>query len=85
MNMSQIIMCSMRGTKSVNSERIFKNWITENKQLKSFLSKSEGQKISSCKGTNTFWIKKQPKRVLGLPTKRVLVVDKGTRRIIVQN
>ena len=74
----------MRGTNSVHSERVFKKWITENKQLKSFLSKSEGQKISSCKGTTTTWIKKQPKKTLNFPIKRVLVVDKGTRRIIVQ-
>ncbi len=78
-------MCSMRGTKSNHSERIFKNWITENKQLKSLISESEGQKISSCKGTTTVWIKKQPKKVSGLTIKRVLVVNKGTRRIIIGN
>jgi hypothetical protein len=76
----------MRGTNSVHSECVLKKWINENKQVKSFLSKLDyGQKISSCKGTSTIWIKKQPKKVSGLPTKRVLVLDRGTRRIIVEN
>jgi hypothetical protein len=78
-------MCSMRGTNSVRSERVFKKWITENKELKSFLSKSEGQKISSCKGTNTILIKKQPKKALNFPTKRIMTVNRGTRRIIIEN
>jgi len=79
------MMCSMRGTKSVSSERVFKKWITENKQSKSFVSKlNDGQKISSCKGTKTLWIKTQPKKVSGLSIKRVLVINKGTRRIVVE-
>lgn len=78
-------MNSMKGTNSVHSERIFKKWISENKQLESFLAKSEGQKISSCKGTNTFWIKKLAKKIPDFTTKRVMVVNKGTRRIIIEN
>jgi hypothetical protein len=74
----------MRGTKAAYSAYVFKNWITENKQMKSFISKS-GQKISSCKGTNTLWIKKQPKKNLNLPTKRVMAVNRGTRRIVIEN
>ena len=85
MKVNQIIMSSMRGTKYVHSERVFKNWITENKQLKSFVSKSEGQKISSCKGTQTLWIKKQPKKTPDFPTKRIMTVNRGTRRTIIEN
>jgi hypothetical protein len=83
--MNQIIMSSMRGTKSSQAECVFRNWITENKQLKSVVSKTDGQKISSCKGTNTLWIKKQPQITSDLPTRRVIVVDKGTRRLVVEN
>jgi hypothetical protein len=85
LKMKQIIMCSMRGTKAAYSAYVFKNWITENKQMKSFVSKSEGQKISSCKGTNTLWIKKQPKKNPNLTTKRVMAVNRGTRRIVIEN
>ncbi len=75
----------MRGTKSSHSTYVFKNWITENKQMKSFISKSEGQKISSCKGTNTLWIRKQPKKTPDFPTKRVMAVNRGTRGILIEN
>ena len=77
-------MSSMRGTKPFFDERIFKKWITENKQMKSFVSKGdEGQKISCCKGTTTLWIKKQQNKAPTLPQRRVLVINKGTKRIIV--
>jgi len=82
--MSRIITCSLRGTKSNYSETIFKKWITENKQLKSFISKKEkGQKITSSKGTKFLWIKKQPKITPEFPIKQILVVNRGTRRIII--
>ena len=69
----------MRGTKSIFSTCDFKNWITENKQFQSFVSKSVEQKIPSCKGTNTLWIKKKPKKTPYFPTKKVLTFDRGTR------
>ena len=82
--MSRIITCSLRGTKSNYSKTIFKKWITENKQLKSFISKKEnGQKISSCKGTKTLWIKQKQKITSDFPIKWILVVNRGTSQIIV--
>jgi len=74
----------LRGTKLNYSENIFKKWISKNKQLKSFISKKEnGQKISSCKGTKTLWIKQKQKNTPDFPIKWILVVNRGTSRIII--
>jgi len=82
--MTRIITCSLRGTKSNYSENVFKKWITENKQLKSFISKKEnGQKISSSKGTTSLWIKQKQKITPDFPIKQILVVNRGTSRIII--
>ena len=82
--MTRIITCSLRGTKSNYSENVFKKWITENKQLKSFISKKEnGQKISSSKGTTSLWIKQKQKITPDFPIKQILVVNRGTSKIII--
>ena len=82
--MSRILTCSLRGTKSNYSDNVFKKWITENKQWKSLISKKEkGQKISSCKGIHSIWIKKQPKITPEFTTPQILIVNRGTRRIII--
>ena len=79
-------MSSLRGTKSVFEEILFKKWFNENKKIRSVISKQkEGQKISSCKGTKTLWIKKQPKKELEIPFKRVFLSGRGTKRIVVSN
>ena len=82
--MSQILVSSLRGTKSNFSENVLKKFVTENKQLKSYISKKEeGQKISSCKGTKSLWIKQQSKKTHLFPFKQILVINRGTRQIII--
>jgi len=82
--MSKILTSSLRGTKSNLSENASKKFVTENKQLKSFISKNEmGQKISSCKGTKPIWIKQQPKKTHLFPFKQILVINRGTRQIMI--
>ncbi|MBA4453824.1 MAG: hypothetical protein ACO2Y5_02915 [Nitrosopumilaceae archaeon] len=79
------ILSSSRGTKSVYSESTFKQWIDEKKQSRSIISESdEGQKISAFKGTKMIRINQKPKTP-HIPTKRVIVFNKGTQRKIIEN
>ena len=79
------ILSSSRGTKSVYSESTLKKWIDEKKQSRSIISESdEGQKISAFKGTKMIRINQKPKTP-HIPTKRVIVFNKGTQRKIIEN
>ena len=85
MNRMKRILSSSRGTKSVYSESDFKQWINEKKESRSTISKSdEGQMISAFKGTKVIRINQKPKTP-NIPTKRVLVFNKGTQRRVIEN
>ncbi len=85
MNYMKKILSSNRGTKSVYSESNFKQWINEKKESRSIISKSdEGQMISAFKGTKVIRINQKPKTP-HIPTKQVLVFNKGTQRKVIEN
>lgn len=82
--MKKILLCSLRGTKSNLSENVFQKFFTENKQSIRFISKKEeGQKITSCRGTKSLWIKQQAKKIPPFPIKQILVINRGTGQIII--
>lgn len=73
-----------RGTSRVNSDNLSEPRFENNNQITRFSFEKKGQKISIQKGTKSLWVFKKENPAIP-NTIKILVVDKGTRRLDVES